>query len=380
MSTSEQFEAVFQKIEDSKAEIAEVKAELKELILTLKTLSILPQGNELDYFISADEYHFITKSFLGDHQPKPKVYFQYLDVPVTHWQRLEKKRIPIFESTTFPEFRWRIRLSFSEEITSKDFHVYKLPHKFTSIDERVLIDDDAKFQECVKLFVNPYDFPPELYIWNYEDESANIGYPIVPKKDSDCSSVVSRDSYQSEICKEKDGYICLCCGYFGAEGMSMKCCHLYEIKSHEALTRFAERKEKLKSLKLVDINELRNLVTMCEKCHTRFGNHQIGIHPTDLRWIITDALRDKSAPSSKPYHDIHSQRVVFTIETYAPPVEVLEDRMVHFVEKNKGKNVDETIHYCHFCSEKFTGVAGLVNKDSHVALCRVTTNASEISL
>lgn len=160
----------------------------------------------------------------------------------------------------------------------------------------------------------------------------------------------------------------------------MKCCHLYEIKAHEALTRFAERKEKLKSLKLVDINELRNLVTMCEKCYTCFDNHQIGIHPTDLRWIITDALRDKSAPSSKPYRDIHSQRVVFTIETYAPPVEVLEDRMVHFVEKNKGKNVDKTIHYCHFCSEKFTGVAGLGNKDSHVALCRVTTNASEISL
>lgn len=339
---------------------------------------ILAQGNESAYFISADEFHFI-KYFLGD-QPKPKVSFEFLDVPVTHWQRLEKKKIPISESTTFPEFRWRIRTSFSEEITAKIFRVYKLPHKFTSIDERVLIDDEAKFQECVELFKNPDDFPPELYIWNYEDESVNIGYPIVPKKDRDCSSVVSRDSNQSEICKEKDGYICLCCGYFGAEGMSMKCCHLYEIKAHEALTTFAERKEKLRSLKLVDINELRNLVTMCEKCHTRFDNHQIGIHPTDLRWIITDALRDKSAPSSKPYRDIHSRRVVFTIETYAPPLEVLEDRMVHFVEKNKGKNADKTIHYCHFCLGKFTGITGLDDKDSHVALCRVTTNSSEISL
>lgn len=169
MSTSEQFEAVFQKIEDSKAEIAEVKAELKELILTLKTLSILPQGNELDYFISADEYHFITKSFLGAHQPKLKVSFQFLHIPVTHWQRLEKKNISITESTTFLDFKVCIRTSFSEEITTKTFRVYKLPHKFTSIDERVLIDDEAKFQECINLYKNPDDFPPELYVWNYED-------------------------------------------------------------------------------------------------------------------------------------------------------------------------------------------------------------------
>jgi hypothetical protein len=138
----------------------------------------------------------------------------------------------------------------------------------------------------VELFKNPDEFPPELYIWNYEDESPKK-LPNA-KKDRDCDSVVSRYSNQSKICKEKDGYICLCCGFFGPEGLAMKCCHLYEIKAHEALTTVAERKDKLKSLKLVDINELRNLVTMCEKCHTRFDSHQIGIHPVDRRWIITD--------------------------------------------------------------------------------------------
>jgi hypothetical protein len=248
------------------------------------------------------------------------------------------KKIPISES------------SFSEEITTKIFRVYKLPHKLSSIEEKVLIDSEADFQACVELFKNPDEFPPELYIWNYEDESPNK-LPNA-KKDRHCASVVSIDSNQSKICKEKDGYICLCCGFFGPEGLTMKCCHLYEIKAHEAL-------RKLKSLKLVDINELRNLVTMCEKCHTRFDSHQIaiGIHPVDRRWIITDTLRGIDAPSITPYKDIHGRAVVFTIDTYEPPLEVLEDRFVHFLEKNKHKTAKKTFHYCHFCLESFSGAS-----------------------
>ena len=160
----------------------------------------------------------------------------------------------------------------------------------------------------------------------------------------------------------------------------MKCCHLYEIKAHEALTSEAERKEKLKSLKLVDINELRNLVTMCEKCHTRFDNHQIGIHPADRRWIITDILREKDAPSLAPYRDLHGRAVVFTSVTYAPPREVLEDRLVHFLEKNKNKTAKKTVHYCHFCLKSFSGVSGLVRKDKHVQLCRVNTLTRELNI
>jgi len=136
------------------------------------------------------------------------VSFEFLDVPVTHWQHLVTKKVFISESTTFLDFRRRARTSFSEEITTKILRVYKLPHKFTSIEEKVLIDSEDDFQACVELFKNPDEFPPELYIWNYEDESPKK-LPNA-KKERDCSSVVSRDSNQSKICKEKDGYICLC--------------------------------------------------------------------------------------------------------------------------------------------------------------------------
>jgi hypothetical protein len=250
--------------------------------------------------------------------------------------------------------------------------VYKLPHKFTSIEDKVLIDSEADFQVCVELFKNPDDFPPELYIWNYEDVSPK---KLPNAKDISCSSVVSRvsrDSNQSKICKDRDRYICLCCGFSGPEGVGMESCHLYEIKAHRALTTAEERKEMLKSLKLVDINELRHLVTMCEKCHTRFDNHQIGIHPVDRRWIITDSLRGDDAPSSALYRDLHGRAVVFTTD-YQPPLEVLEDRLVHFLEKNKNKTAEKTVHYCHFCLASFSGVSGLADKVDHVELCRVNT-------
>ena len=64
--------------------------------------------------------------------------------------------------------------------------MYKLPHKFSSIEEKELIESDADFQAWLELFKNPDEFPPELYIWNYEEESPKK-LPIA-KKDRDCSS------------------------------------------------------------------------------------------------------------------------------------------------------------------------------------------------
>jgi hypothetical protein len=110
--------------------------------------------------------------FLGTGADEPKkVSFEFLDVPVKHWQHLVVKKIRISDSTTFLDFRRRVRTSFSEEITTKIFRVYKLPHNFSSIEEKVRIDSEADFQACVELFKNPDEFPPELYIWNYEEES-----------------------------------------------------------------------------------------------------------------------------------------------------------------------------------------------------------------
>src|SRR5688572_10618285 len=100
-------------------------------------------------------------------------------------------KIPVSESTSFMDFKRRIRTSFSNEITTEVFRVYKLPHKFTSIDEKVLVDSEDDFQACMELFKNPYKFPPEVYIWNYEDESPK---KLPVRKEDDDATVVTRDS------------------------------------------------------------------------------------------------------------------------------------------------------------------------------------------
>ena len=71
-------------------------------------------------------FHVCGISFSGTGVDEPKkVSFEFLDVPDIHWQHLVAKKIPISESTTFLDFRRRVRTSFSEEITTKIFRVYK---------------------------------------------------------------------------------------------------------------------------------------------------------------------------------------------------------------------------------------------------------------
>ena len=42
----------------------------------------------------------------------------------------------------------------------------------------------------------------------------------------------------------------------------MKCCHLYEIQAHSRLKTKSEQAAKLKALKLLDVNDYSNVVTM----------------------------------------------------------------------------------------------------------------------
>ena len=123
----------------------------------------------------------------------------------------------------------------------------------------------------------------------------------------------------------------------------------------------------------------RNLITLCGKCHTNFDAHRIAIHPTNLRWIITESLRAKTSPSKKKYKDIHAKPVCFSSPAYIPPAEVFIDRMTHFVEKNrqaKGK----TIYYCHFCLKNITGADGCTKMMKHILVCNVTESLSKVLL
>jgi 5-methylcytosine-specific restriction endonuclease McrA len=255
---------------------------------------------------------------------------------------------------------------------------------------------------------------PALYVWS--DEKNNTESPtklpvveIESISKSSKESSVSRSQKDATNCKTRDHNTCLCCGYVGAEGLGMEAAHVYEFGVHSKMAK-AEGLAKLAELDLIEINEQRNMMTLCRKCHNHFDSHNITIHPVDLRWIVTDVLRgpEHFAPASVLYSCIHGKEVVFIKLVYKPPLEVLQERYHNFeanqIKKgatkdgnskggnSKGGNSNghnskggETTavaakartYYCHFCLETFSESFSL---NDHVDLCRITKATQELSV
>jgi len=60
--------------------------------------------------------------------------------------------------------------------------VYMLPYKFTSVEQRKLLDSDGTFQECMNMFKNLDEFPPKLYVFNNDDESSKTSQAAETEK------------------------------------------------------------------------------------------------------------------------------------------------------------------------------------------------------
>ena len=74
----------------------------------------------------------------------------------------------------------------------------------------------------------------------------------------------------------------------------MKACHIYEIGAHKRIKATEERQAKLESLKLLWINDLGNLINLCDQCHQLFdSSHQLGIHLTGRAHLDSDEYTSK---------------------------------------------------------------------------------------
>ena len=159
----------------------------------------------------------------------------------------------------------------------------------------------------------------------------------------------------------------------------MEACHVYEKKARKALSA-SEKAVSLRKLKLVGgIYYPRNLMTLCGTCHTFFDTHKLGIHPSDLRWIVTDKLRKGRVKSTSKvaYADIHGKSVVFASKGGAPPTAGLRDRSRNFAAANAREDGELTVHYCHFCPSTFKGKKALGTMSSHVKGCRTDAKKRE---
>jgi len=272
------------------------------------------------------------------------------------------------------EFCIRVKLNFSEEIDGDgrnppSFRIYILRAGYKDVDDRWLVDDDTKFEELRDILMDPSAPHPLIYVWNYDNVSP-AKMPDVAQAKSDTASAVtrtsggSRDSNSARYCKSRDGNRCLCCGFVGREGFGVEACHLYEVAAHNRIKE-EERQNKLQLLELVWIHELANMITLCQKCHTKFDSHKLGIHPTEHTWIVTNEARKDgaTAPSGVRFIDIHAKKITFAATRFIPPTAVLVERMSHFLSKNSPNR------YCHICLYVCTSENEFA---VHVARCRAT--------
>ena len=103
-----------------------------------------------------------------------------------------------------------------------------------------------------------------------------------------------------------------------------------------------ERFNTLNAFGLLAINELANLIGLCQSCHTKFDNFRLGIHPTEKRWIVSEKERKKRPEFHKL---VHSKKVGFHLNGI-PSEKTLAWKWERFTQKNK-------TYFCCYCDCKF---------------------------
>jgi hypothetical protein len=193
------------------------------------------------------------------------------------------------------------------------------------------------------------------------------------------SSHTSRSSFNSEPCKSRDRSTCCFCGYSEPEDNGgLEAAHLAELGKIRSLKLPSEKQEFLDSLELLTINDIVNLITLCEGCHKYFdkkGGYKIGIEPKSLKLIIANSIRDKTNHfCKKKFVELHGKQIVFLGASHQKPTaKLLEHRFQIFTENNQQKPTKSNqlkdpcpILYCVNC-KYFT----FVEKDftDHVLSC-----------
>ena len=122
-----------------------------------------------------------------------------------------------------------------------------------------------------------------------------------------------------------------------------------------------DKKLFLGNLDLVYINELANLICLCDSCHKKFDSFRLGIDPTERMWTVNAAER-KDMPDF--YKLVHGKKIVFYVNG-TPPEQVLMWKLLRFIEKN-------TARYCCFCESVFPTASSTEQTfDDHKLACKL---------
>ena len=284
------------------------------------------------------------------------VGFEYLPIKVTHWNSLVSHYIQVPRSSySFGDFQIMVKLAFNDDITTDEFRLYLLPVD-CEIDKRVLVNE-GRFSEFLDtILASTKCRLPSMFVWNYENSSPNK-LPVAHEAGKTASET-SRSSAQSMACRDAYDSKCLCCSCYGVT-TNQEAAHIFDIGVYNQMGN--DKHLFLRSLGLVCINELANLICLCDSCHKKFDSFRLGIDPTEKMWTVNAAERNQRPEF---YKLVHGKKIHFYVNG-TPPEQVLMCKWLRFVKKNQAR-------YCCFCESVFPTASSTEQTfDDHKLACKL---------
>ncbi len=234
-------------------------------------------------------------------------------VPITHFHSLrnfkvvlKREEIPHITLNDFLEVAM-FYASVDEIIDKKeDYVLFTMSNKSQSIDEDIknnIIDSDEKLSHYLNAFFDNWTEAGRLYLHDPKEE---LSQTIVEKEEAgSVSSKPSRDSEASKDIKDRSNNQCSLCGRNFPNGIGLEASHVYEVKSMP--DNVLDRIVNFDLLGIFNVNDPRNYLCLCTRCHHHFDDYNVGIDPDTQEVLISPRIYDdpiEGAPGISKYRDL----------------------------------------------------------------------------
>lgn len=308
------------------------------------------------------------------------IFIVTIIVSVTLWERAVSRSVIVEDPAliSLDEFCKAVRLEFPvDELPVRKFSIYEVNlelldminnvgRKFLDTDEK-LRGSLLKLSEC-----GPFELPVSIYVW-VEPNSVKHTSPakaplalergptegMLKEKIDDAASDETRSSAASNACKARDQRTCRFCRFSHADGTSLDAAHIFELETANKISK-EDRSDALDLVGLLTVNDIVNLITLCQPCHKFFdkrGGYNLGIDPATHILLVGKTIRSKTTLDGSKYEGLHGSTVEFGGKVHQrPPTELLQHRIKFFeakqveeVSKGKGPKMTQKLYYCKYC-------------------------------
>jgi hypothetical protein len=285
-------------------------------------------------------------------------------IPLYDWKTLHKERITYRAGMEFALFQHAVKVAFSLQ---SDFRIYSLPPN-ALIHNKIRVDSES-FHRILGPFVRiSHEALPVLYVFS-DDESPTKLPEVVDKALSRNSrSSTSQGSLRTTVVNRDK--MCIFCG---DDKSNLAAAHI--------LDHHRETPELIKSLGLMEIDDYRNAISLCQTCHRFYDSHMLCVHPESLSLIVCNAFLSCS-PHREKYEPLNGSRLRISDEAMSmnqyPNELVLKDRYECFLRKSEERRTRNLLYpyYCPYCNRRWKSLRGMNN---HTSTCRNDHNCTTSS-